>query len=69
MDQIPKKARALIKAAKQHGATIENGSKHLKVYDGHELVGVFHRGGKSGYEGRHDMANVKKVWRARGWIE
>jgi hypothetical protein len=68
--QVPKKVRPFIQAARDHGARIVDGSKHLKVYDGDELVGVFKRGSSGGqYEGRHDMQNIRKAWRERGWME
>lgn len=63
-----KKHRPYIQAARKHGARIESGKKHIKIYDGPHLVIVFPHGGKS-YEGRGDMKMAQKLFRERGWME
>lgn len=63
---IAKKYQPYARAARRGGATLVRGSKHLKIYDGPELVAVLPYGTHQ-YEGRGDLKMLTKLWAAHGW--
>lgn len=65
--RVAKKYQPFIRAAKAGGGRVVVGSKHMKVYDGDELVTVLPFGTQQ-FEGPGDLATLRKQWRERGWL-
>lgn len=64
--KIAKKYQPYLKVALAHGARLEKGSKHLKVYNGPRLLITISYGKQ--FEGAGDLALLKRVWREQGWL-
>lgn len=62
-----KKARPLIRIAKEHGARIVTGKKHIKIYSGSRLVAVLSHG-HGGFEGPGDGKIIEKRFKELGWM-
>ena len=66
--RVAKKYRPFVRSAFLHGGTLKSGRSHLKVYDDQTLVAVIPYGRRQ-FEGRGDLALLRKLWRERGWME
>jgi len=66
--RVAKKYRPFVRSAELHGGTVKPGRSHLKVYDHQGLVTVIPYG-RQQFEGRGDLAMLRKMWRERGWME
>jgi hypothetical protein len=64
----PKETRAWLKLARDHGARIVNGKKHIKVYaeDGRYLLSLAHGRNRSTHPAGDE---AYKVARREGWLD
>lgn len=60
-----KNVRDVISRARRAGARIENGKKHIKIYDGDELVLVLPHGAKS--SNARSEIHDRVIMNRRGW--
>lgn len=62
-----KELKRALRYARRAGARVEHGKKHVKVYDGAELVVILPHGRNRDRTPGGSVAGIRKAWERKGW--